>query len=503
MLFTLVSAEGIDIPVELSPTILRHSLFLQAAVGAGETRGVVPIARASVLKVYLSYLHFHTLVLRLRKELAPVEGEAAAAIPTTVTYDVFPLTCERPRPPPPLPIQSLLPVEVGQREVAQLPLNTPPGEGTAVERSRTPPGAVVSPLNGISEHVNGRYFFGDVDTSSSSASSSVPSTPATPRQETTMEEDFIRPAVASYRRTWTHASTVLTPPAPRDLLTGPLPVLGDGQAVGSYDVRESLEDPSDLFFIEHIVLRKFSSSSATAVDSVSAAVSLQGEARTARAESRVEPTPFLTASQQRLLLELIAAADYLGTIQLVHACAQYLTSWLMQVRESDLLRSFTPSCESREPPANSAAQRWQVPTSTSMQDSWLPREKAEPVCTESPPTQPASHRSVATAASPTSSSEVAGGKGGKGKASIAAAARKTTAVAARKGRKKGVEVDAESTSPPATSASPSAAGFSLTTAQAQSEEKDEVPVLQLTPAQRLAVLAEIKRKDLAFTSTFY
>jgi hypothetical protein len=84
---------------------------------------------------------------------------------------------------------------------------------------------------------------------------------------------------------------------------------------------------------------------------------------------------FLTASQQRRLLELIAVADFLGTQSLVELCATYLAAWLMDRSDEEVVQSFLAesAAEGVRVGTSAPVPKYQLTGATVFQEPWLRR----------------------------------------------------------------------------------------------------------------------------------
>lgn len=208
----------------LSPAALHRSLYLTAALGAGETEGIVPVARTEVLQVYVQYLRYVSLMHLLYEEMC----YSTTVGPYENYFDAFPL------------------------------------------------GA------------------------------------------TDGDEGYLRCDEAA-----------------RDESTA-------ATALASYHYPLTLEQYQFNYFLELVVLRRRGLHPPPLHPQdllTSAKPPWAATSHTAASHVRGCP-PFLQASDQEAILELTALADYMGDSTLQHAAAAYLSTWLMNATEAEVLAAF-------------------------------------------------------------------------------------------------------------------------------------------------------------------
>ncbi|KAG8345398.1 hypothetical protein ERJ75_000331300 [Trypanosoma vivax] len=78
--FTLISAAGERVAVPLEPGVVCQSLWLQAAVDAGEEEGIVPVSHSEALKCLVEYM-----VLQAKQEACEMKQERLLTMPCTTS----------------------------------------------------------------------------------------------------------------------------------------------------------------------------------------------------------------------------------------------------------------------------------------------------------------------------------------------------------------------------------------------------------------------------------
>ncbi|CCW71481.1 unnamed protein product [Phytomonas sp. Hart1] len=365
--FSFISSEGILVGLPpLSESTFRRSIFLESALSAGSMEGMVPVARATALRWYVAYLVYWDWMTRLFMELHEEEKKIKKCSTST---------CEKEK------------ENKGKREIESESWEGLFNEDVLRSGSLIAEESLSYPNSPLETT---RRFALLVDSFTTSSTESMEG------EVEKLFEDNESPTTTfntargfSYSRRWQredgagifHNRVNVNHPSTVPFSFSNFPSFST--MLDAEDICNSL----NALFLENVVLQHGTETDSRRVASYFPLHECEYNVNI--------PTFSLSAVQQERLLQLLTTADYLGDAFLTQSCARYFISWLMQVPERDLLASFIPTNseiskttafeekavginqenkkEGSKAPYHAVDKvKWCVPSSTSLQSSWLP-----------------------------------------------------------------------------------------------------------------------------------
>lgn len=393
--FTFVSSDNVRVEASLTPFMVSNSMYLHAAVEAGEVEGYVPVATAATLQLYIAFSQYMEYHHRLRTEFAAeMQQSNAGATPYSAEmrsmdtqqdaeehwtgsirqaffgagrHEVCrptspPLDCDalyaraaryghQPTGPSPdeasdqseRPVQQYRRQSMQQRYYRRGTATAPAADASSTTTPTTintaaTPTAASAPV----EAVDGSVLTGGASEEDSDGmemvarsrySSYYRTTSISSSDASVMEEGVVASSGSTFAKKETAGKDVISAVYRR-------PMVGVQPGYGEVLLTE---DREGVFFIENILLQPdsaaFSSIRCSATAPSSDAPNLQ-KTTTGAVSVASPPRLWLTVSQQLQLLMLLTTADFLGDQRLVELCSRYLAAWLMDCDEGELIASF-------------------------------------------------------------------------------------------------------------------------------------------------------------------